>query len=145
MDKVTRQCPQTTTFLKRKRRAEAVSNRSPSAYQPNALPLGQTGSLYGEEYRLLLLNLRLWPTGLCIAVTRFLDPHHNIICLFQGRDKENCESSISCDNISQSFEPLQFKHGKHLFSESYVNCLCPCQEAGGCPLSTPLSDRVLRG
>ena len=28
----------------RERRAEAVSNRSPSAYQPNALPLGQTGS-----------------------------------------------------------------------------------------------------
>ena len=42
MDKVTGQCPQTTTFLKR--RAEAVSNRGPSAYQPNALPLGQTGS-----------------------------------------------------------------------------------------------------
>ena len=31
-------------LLKRKRRAEAVSNRGPSAYQPNALPLGQTGS-----------------------------------------------------------------------------------------------------
>ena len=42
-DKVTRQCPQTTTFL-RERRAEADSNRGPSAYQPNALPLGQTGS-----------------------------------------------------------------------------------------------------
>ena len=28
----------------RQRRAEAVSNRGPSAYQPNALPLGQTGS-----------------------------------------------------------------------------------------------------
>ena len=26
------------------RRAEADSNRGPSAYQPNALPLGQTGS-----------------------------------------------------------------------------------------------------
>ena len=34
MDKVTRRCPQTTTFWKRKE----------SAYQPNALPLGQTGS-----------------------------------------------------------------------------------------------------
>ena len=43
MDKVTGQCPHTTTFLKR--RAEAVSNRGPSAYQPNALPLGQTVSL----------------------------------------------------------------------------------------------------
>ena len=27
------------------KRAEAVSNRGPSAYQPNALPLGQNGSL----------------------------------------------------------------------------------------------------
>ena len=43
MDKVTRQCPQTTTFS-RERKAEAVSNRGPSAYQPTALPLGQTGS-----------------------------------------------------------------------------------------------------
>ena len=30
----------------RERRAEAVSNRGPSAYQPNALPLGQTGSRF---------------------------------------------------------------------------------------------------
>ena len=30
--------------FKRERRAEADSNRGPSAYQPNALPLGQTGS-----------------------------------------------------------------------------------------------------
>ena len=30
-------------FLKRKEN-EAVSNRGPSAYQPNALPIGQTGS-----------------------------------------------------------------------------------------------------
>ena len=49
MDKVTRQWPQTTTFFKR-RRAEAVSNRGPSAYQPNALPLGQTGSLATTDH-----------------------------------------------------------------------------------------------
>ena len=30
----------------RERRAEAVSNRGPSAYLPNALPLGQTGPLF---------------------------------------------------------------------------------------------------
>ena len=30
----------------RERRAEADSNSGPSAYQPNALPLGQTGSSY---------------------------------------------------------------------------------------------------
>ena len=42
-DKVTRPCPQNHNFW-RERRAEAVSNRGPSAYQPTALPLGQTGS-----------------------------------------------------------------------------------------------------
>ena len=30
--------------LRREKRAEADSNRGPSAYQPNALPPGQTGS-----------------------------------------------------------------------------------------------------
>ena len=45
MDKVTRQCPQTTTFLKRKESRSGIEPRSfRSAYQPNALPLGQTGS-----------------------------------------------------------------------------------------------------
>ena len=47
-DKVTRQCPQTASF-EDKRRAEADSNRGPSAYQPNALPLGQTGSRFGLD------------------------------------------------------------------------------------------------
>ena len=50
MDKVTGQCPQTTAFLK-SRRAEAVSNRGPSAYQPNALPLGLTGSQHSDGGR----------------------------------------------------------------------------------------------
>ena len=45
MDKVTGQCPKTTTFLKRKE-SRSVSNRGPSAYQPTALPLGQTGSRF---------------------------------------------------------------------------------------------------
>ena len=35
MDKVTRQCPQTTTFLKRKESRSGIDPR------PNALPLGQ--------------------------------------------------------------------------------------------------------
>ena len=50
MDKVTRQCPQTTTFLKRKESQSSIEP-SPSTYQPNALPLGQTGSrgMEGEE------------------------------------------------------------------------------------------------
>ena len=40
------------------RRGEAVSNRGPSAYQPNALLLGQTGSLKRKErYRTEVLPL----------------------------------------------------------------------------------------
>ena len=47
-DKVTRQCPQTTTFSKR-RETETESSRDPSVYQPNALPLGQTGALKSSK------------------------------------------------------------------------------------------------
>ena len=43
MDKVTRQCPQTTTFLKRKESRSGIEPRS-FRLQPNALPLDQTGS-----------------------------------------------------------------------------------------------------
>ena len=39
----------------RERRAEAVSNRGPSAYQPTALPLGQTDSLWRSVYDYSLL------------------------------------------------------------------------------------------
>ena len=39
-DKVTRQCPETTSFEEK----GGDSNRGSSAYQPNGLPLGQTGS-----------------------------------------------------------------------------------------------------
>ena len=37
-------------FEEKAGRAEAISNRGPSAYQPNTLPLGQTGS-HGSECR----------------------------------------------------------------------------------------------
>ena len=42
-DKITRQCPQTTTF-EGKGEPKQFKIQGPSAYQPNALPLGQTGS-----------------------------------------------------------------------------------------------------
>ena len=41
----------TDNNFRRERRAEAGSNQGPSAYQPNALPLGQTGSLAGGVSR----------------------------------------------------------------------------------------------
>ena len=43
MDKVTRQCPETTTFLMRKESQSSIEPRS-FRFQPNALPLGQTSS-----------------------------------------------------------------------------------------------------
>ena len=43
-DKVTRQCPQTDHDFGRERKAEVESNQGPSAYQSNALLLGQDGS-----------------------------------------------------------------------------------------------------
>ena len=39
-------------------RAEADSNRGPSAYQPNALPLGQTGSLSVVSKLIAFVELR---------------------------------------------------------------------------------------
>ena len=42
-DKVTNKTVSTDYNFSRERRAKADSNRGPSAYQPNALPLGQTG------------------------------------------------------------------------------------------------------
>ena len=47
-NKVTRQCHRPQRL--RERRAEADSNRGSSAYQPKALPLGQTGSLTGDDH-----------------------------------------------------------------------------------------------
>ena len=45
--------------FRRERRAEAVSNRGSSAYQPNALPLGQTGSQHGSRWMLNVLHVRV--------------------------------------------------------------------------------------
>jgi len=53
-DKVTRQCPQTTIS---EERAKVDFNRGPSAYQPNALPLGQTGSKQVRDVFFLLVAL----------------------------------------------------------------------------------------
>ena len=46
-DKVTTETLSTDHNFRRERRAEADSNRGPSAYSTNALPLGQTGSQCG--------------------------------------------------------------------------------------------------
>ena len=55
--RVTRQCPQTTTFLKRKESRSGIESRSFRFYQPNALPLGQTGSQETLHYYISLASL----------------------------------------------------------------------------------------
>ena len=78
MDKVTGQCPQNTTFFGRERRAEADLNRGRSACQPNALPLGQTGSLgLGAIYPLCLYR---YVRALVVTMWRLVcTPHHPAI------------------------------------------------------------------
>ena len=49
-DKVAKQSRHTTTF-EDERRVNADSNRGPTAYQPNALPPGQTGSHARQDTR----------------------------------------------------------------------------------------------
>ena len=73
-DKVTRQCLQTTTFLKRKE-SEAESSPGPSAYLPNVLPLGQTGSLKNIHFvsRLNLAVMVVWADFLYILLS--ISPH----------------------------------------------------------------------
>ena len=48
-NKVKRQCSQATTFLKKKENRRGIEPRSFRYYQPNALPLGQTGSQISAE------------------------------------------------------------------------------------------------
>ena len=45
----------------RERRFEAESSRGPSAYQPNTLPLGQTGSHYNNKH--LWVNITIRPSA----------------------------------------------------------------------------------
>ena len=64
-DKVTRQCPQTTTF-EEKGQPKGIRTEVPLAYQPNALPLGQTGSQRGNNNNREFI--KRWNPGLELSV-----------------------------------------------------------------------------
>ena len=75
-DKVTRQCPQTTTFLKSKESRTGIE-RGPSTYKPNALPLGQTDSY--------LQRFRACPLITSVAVSSappVTERGHGFVCIF---------------------------------------------------------------
>ena len=56
-DKVSNKTVSTDHNFWRERRAEVDSNRGPSSYQPNALPLGQTGSQNNDS-----INVCFYPS-----------------------------------------------------------------------------------
>ena len=65
-DKVTRQCPKTTIF-EEKGGPKRIRTEVPPAYQPNALPLGQTGS-HGLRPNFLSLGDLCFKPGICPLV-----------------------------------------------------------------------------
>ena len=71
--KVTRQCSQTATFEEKGERMD--SNRGPSAYQPNALPLGQTGSLKRKKEKRHSLGSPLRRTLFKVHKVKFFSMH----------------------------------------------------------------------
>ena len=87
-DKVTRLCPQTATFSKRKESRSRIEPR-PSAYHPNALPRGQTDShLFrwpwsGFYHCSWDKDLRLSSVGCVKAMWRYATRHaskQNVVC-----------------------------------------------------------------
>ena len=70
----------------RKRIAEAVSNRGPSAYQPNALPLGQTGSHSARERRIGLYKAIIIIIIIIIIISLRTPGYHSAHSHFRFRD-----------------------------------------------------------
>ena len=107
-DKVTRPCPQTTTFEETERRAEAVSNRGPSAYQPTALPLGQIGSQYGGGGRGRLYTYRYTVTTRMISALR--RAAMRAILMFQGNDGQSRRTVSTSHNLfEEKGEPKRYR------------------------------------
>ena len=101
-----------------------MSNRGPSAYQPNALPLGQTGSLGdvslvefmysvftctpGESYPKRLRGLSL---GLCGV---FRAPFNSLVCRLWRRVSEQ----------THGYLPLQYHSCEQTFADLLLTSLC---------------------
>ena len=104
------------TFWK-ERRSEADSNRGPSAYQPNVLPLGQTGFLRGRGRMgggsgwggggLSSASFRVLGRSLCWASTVILaNSKHLFTTTFGGRcRKAALECGILLVNPSTGLHP----------------------------------------
>ena len=90
MDKVTRQFPQTTTFLKRKESRSGIEPRS-FRLPPNALSLGQTGSQ---------LSVDRWNAQYTAVCGRSKLPGGRVILSRSEKSNRQASRSDSSDNIA---------------------------------------------
>ena len=79
------------------RRAETDSNRGPSAYLPNALPLGQTGSLFPDCKQAFICNMNA-----CRAPHLQMSPERFTmatlcLALFSASEQTHC-TLVVCDS-----------------------------------------------
>ena len=99
------------------RRAEAVSNRGPSAYQPNALPLGHTGS-HTKSSRSRIDKRTARATG----NTRY---RYSKIAPLDHKMADNCVSLARTNTLSSTITKLikTSKTSNKSYSYSLLNCI----------------------
>ena len=134
MEKATRQCPQTTTFW-RERRADAESNRSPSASQPDALPLGQTGSHAGKNTK-ATLNCCDAMHYSCAVETIFSRDK----LLVQRYPSSRCEDKSSEMEKERGGGGGEGAGGKYTQSSQHTECINQCSVAYILVLLCPLRE-----
>ena len=113
MDKITRQCPQTTTFLKRK---ESRSGIEPRSFRLVALPLDQTGSQLLFSHR---VRIEHQPSRLVEAVFQAYGTK-SLTCR-KNRNGIGWRLSQSVDSTWRRQSPL-------LFIAYFASCITDCPQ-----------------
>ena len=151
MDKVTRQCPQTTTFLKRKENWSGIEPVS-FCYQLNALLLGQTGlhrimktqELVYDRPNLIRSQVGSVSAFGCMLqfCIFFFSPSNLCVYSVQCRqniklNNANVQSSIIVSSMKEHYNYVcvQFSVGLcqliHIILCAYVcSCMCMCSPRG---------------
>ena len=94
----------------RERRAEADSNRGPTAYQPNALPLGQTGSRVAYRRREFNRVRAVWGKDCPKSVSKQLGfLRRQPVRLNQGETRYFYQHTISAEQKRRKKEDIFFK------------------------------------
>ena len=106
--------------FRRERRAEAASNRGPSVYQPNALPLGQTGHYCRSSNKTPSSQPFHVP---CLAALRgrcqvwpWLSEFSNVVlrCFTLSRSLDSFHAVLLFSQTGRLVQPIV--HGSSLFS-----------------------------